>query len=890
MTFSPRPLALCAAALMLVTASPATAQALPPQLMTDTDGPLAYTPLRDPVVDAVTEEESRAVRLNVAGTYETGVFDESAAEITAFDAVTGRLFVVNADSGTVDVLDTQAVLDGEQGDPALLDTLTTAGRTNADGSALPGGTVVNSLDVFDGTLAMAVEAPDKVSAGWVLFFDTDGTYRTGVQVGSQPDMVTFTADGERVVVAAEGEPAEDFAADPQGSVAVVDVVDLASLTQADVALAYFTAYEGAGLPPGVRVFGPDVAVPDGQEAAGRVARNLEPEYVATSADSSTAWVSLQENNAIATVDLEAGAVVDLWAIPGKDHSALGNGLDPSNRDEAIAIATWPITGMAQPDGITAYEAGGQPLIVTANEGDAREWGDYEEGVRLGDDDYELCESAFGGPDAVDALKEERALGRLNVTTEQGRTDVGCYDEIFSFGARSFSILTADGSVLFDSGDVMEQQIARLIVEGDLPESAFNATNDETPSFDNRSDDKGPEPESVTVGTIGKQTFAFVTLERIGGVMVFDITEPADVRFNTYLNNRDFTVEVDGAAAAGMGDLGAEGIEFIGANRSPTGGPLLAVANEVSGTTTLFDVSTVAPQRIGGFDRYDTAAQIAREFGSDVPVAYVASGENFPDALVGAALAGAGDAPVVLTRSDRAPDRSLDALEALDPEQIVVLGGAKAIEASVVDQLENLAPVSRLAGSTRYGTAAAVAAQFPAGSTTVYVASGQDFPDALAGAPVAGAEGAPLLLTKANSLPSETAQALEDLDPERVVVLGGQGTVGAGVEAVLASYGDVERIAGDDRYETAALIGALAQDASTSLVATGLDYPDALAGAALAASGEHPLLLTEPGELPTATAGMLAQLDPSRLLLLGGPGAVSPQVSQQATVYVESAAQ
>ncbi|MGC1207854.1 MAG: choice-of-anchor I family protein, partial [Ornithinimicrobium sp.] len=681
MTLSLRPVALGTAALMLV-----------PTLST-----------------AAPEEQDRAVRLNVAGTYETGVFDASAAEITAFDPGTGRLFVVNADSGTIDVLDTQAVLDGQTGAGALLESLDTAGRVTADDVTLPAGTVVNSVDVFDGTLAVAVETPDKVSLGWVLFFDTDGTYRTGVEVGSLPDMVTFTPDGRRVVVANEGEPDDDFASDPEGTVAVIDVSALDALTQDDVSIARFTAYEGARLPVGVRVFGPDVPVPTGQEAAGRVARNLEPEYVAVSADSSTAWVSLQENNAIATIDLDSSAVVDLWAIPGKDHSLPDNGLDPSNRDGAIAINTWPITGMSQPDGITTYDVGGQPLIVTANEGDAREWGDYEEGVRLGDEDYELCESAFGGAEAVAALKEDRALGRLNVTTEQGLTDAGCYDEIFSFGARSFSILTPDGSVVFDSADLMEQTIARLIAEGDLAESAFNATNDETPSFDNRSDDKGPEPESVAVGRIGMQTFAFVTLERIGGVMVFDITDPTNVQFNTYLNNRDFSVAVDGDAAPGMGDLGAEGIEFISASASPTGEPLIAVANEVSGTTTLFDVSTVAPERIGGVDRYDTAAQIAGEFGADVPVAYIASGENFPDALVGAALAGSGDAPVVLTRANRIPSTSLDALEALDPEAIVVLGGTNAISVSVVDQLDDLAPVTRLAGETRYGTAAAVAA-------------------------------------------------------------------------------------------------------------------------------------------------------------------------------------
>lgn len=552
------------AALCLATGGPAVA------------GPLPGPPRPNP--------SDRGVELVPLGSHATGVFDASAAEITAYDPGTRRLFVVNADAGAVDVLD---VADPAQ--PTRLFTLDVAGRAAADGSVVDAGAAVNSVDVHDGVLAVAVEADPKTAPGWALFFDTAGSaaYRSGVRVGVLPDMLTFTPDGTRVLVADEGEPADDFSADPEGTVSVVDVsAGTAALSQAAVRTATFRAYdEGRALPAGVRVFGPDVPVPAGQEPAGRVARNLEPEYVAVAADSATAYVTLQEANAVAVVDVAAAAVTDVWPIPPKDWSAPGNVLDASDRDGAVAIRNWPVTGLAMPDGIAAYQVRGRTLLVTANEGDAREWGDYEEPVRVGSGDYPLCADVF--PDAA-TLKQAANLGRLNVTTADGlRADGSCYERIHAFGGRSFSILGTDGRVVFDSAGRIEQVIAGLIAAGELPAIAFNANHTANPSFDARSDDKGPEPEGVAVGSVRGRTYAFLGLERIGGVMVFDITDPRAVTFVDYVNTRNWDAVYDDEAVPGQGDLGAEGVEFIA--EGPSGGPVLAVANEVSGTTTLFAV-------------------------------------------------------------------------------------------------------------------------------------------------------------------------------------------------------------------------------------------------------------------------------------------------------------
>ncbi len=258
-----------------------------------------------------------------------------------------------------------------------------------------------------------------------------------------------------------------------------------------------------------------------------------------------------------------------------------------------------LKGVYMPDGLNAYQAAGETYLVTANEGDAREWGldkdgneiegvYYTDSVRvknLADDGY--------GPVCADsplaALTGDADLGRLNVTIENGFNEAKeCYDELYAFGSRSFSIWSTDGEQVFDSGDAFEQ-----ITAAALPEF-FNSNHTES-NFEGRSDDKGPEPENLTIGEVDGRTYAFVGFERVGGIAVFDITDPAASFFVTYVNNRDFSVSVEdaddkAAALTQAGDLGPEGLAFIPASSSPNGAALLAVANEVSGTTTLFAIA------------------------------------------------------------------------------------------------------------------------------------------------------------------------------------------------------------------------------------------------------------------------------------------------------------
>ncbi len=492
-----------------------------------------------------------SVALTPLGTFDSGVFDEGATEIAAFDPLSDRLFLTNGFTDTIDILDI-----ADPTTPTLVDSI--------DLSFLEDFGGINSVAVSGGLVAAAIESETATANGQVAFFTAGGVFLGSVEAGVLPDSVSFTPDGTTLLVANEGEP--DDGIDPPGSVSIIDLSG--GLIEATVTEAGFEAFDGqeeALRAAGVRIF-PDKTVSE----------DVEPEFIAVAPDGSFAFVVLQENNAIGVLDLVAGEITDIVPLGALDHSLEGNGLDTSNEDGAIAIDPAPIFGLRQPDGIAAYVGGdGATYFVTANEGDTR-----DEDVEAAD--LPLDPEVF--PDAA-ALQDPADLGELEVSSIDGDIDGdGLFEEIFSFGSRSFSIWDAAGTLVFDSGDDFEQ-----ITAEEFPEF-FNADNDNN-DFDDRSPDAGPEPEGVAVGTIEGETFAFIGLERIGGIVVYNVTDPAAATFVDYVNNRDFTVEPGEGDA---GDLGPEGLTFIAAEDSPTGAPLLAVANEVSGTTTLFAIDMADP--------------------------------------------------------------------------------------------------------------------------------------------------------------------------------------------------------------------------------------------------------------------------------------------------------
>ena len=488
------------------------------------------------------------ISLTKLGTYTSS----EGAEIVAFDPSTARAFVTAG--ATVEVVDVS-----DPSKPVLEHVI----DASADGDG------VTSVDVKGGLVGLAVDADrdaNPAAPGKALFYSATSFMRIAeAETGVLPDMITFTPDGKYALVANEGEPSDDYATDPVGSITVIDVDGgFSTATAAFDASAFDLDALQAG---GLRIFGPGAGL----------AEDVEPEYITVSPDSSTAYVALQENNALAVVDVASATVTEILPLGYKDHSLPGNELDASNEDGGINIRNWPVLGMYQPDAIASYMApDGEVYIVTANEGDARDYDGYSEEERV--KDLTLDPSAF--PNAA-VLQADDMLGRLKTTSANGDIDGdGDHDVIYSYGARSLTIWDTDGNVVFDSGS----SIARAMTEY-APE-AFNS-NGLADGFDGRSDDKGAEPEAVAVARLWGRTYAFLGLERIGGIVVFDVTYPRETRLLDYVSNTNRYGDLDTGTA---GDIAPEGLEVVSAEDSPTGAPLLLVANEVSQTVTVYEIA------------------------------------------------------------------------------------------------------------------------------------------------------------------------------------------------------------------------------------------------------------------------------------------------------------
>ncbi|WP_203296622.1 choice-of-anchor I family protein [Luteirhabdus pelagi] len=487
------------------------------------------------------------------------VAEEGTAEITAYDPGTQRLFVTNG--SLIEVLDFS--------DPENIQALATVDVTDF------GGAGVQSIAVNDGIVAAAVSVDPKTDNGVVVFSDVDGNGMVAVEVGPLPDMLLFSPDGTKVLVANEGEPNDDYSVDPEGSVSIIDVSGgLGDISQADVTTLNFNAFDSQEadlIAAGVRIFGPGATV----------SQDLEPEYIAVSDDSQMAYVTLQENNAYAIVDLSIPEITDVISFGLKDHSLPENSLDLTDETDFIFNASWPVKGVYMPDAIDFYEVNGTQYIVTANEGDAREYDTFEEERKLDDADYILDETVFSN---IDILQLETNLGDVGITNASGDTDNdGEYEEIHIFGGRSFSIFEANtGTIVFDSGNDFEVITAADPVYGPI----FNASNSNN-EFKNRSDNKGPEPEGVLVQEINGLNYAFILLERIGGVMVYDVSDPTAPVFLQYVNSRDAVPGGDEG-----GDLGPEGIMFVTPEESPINTAMLVVSNEVSGSLSLYTLDEI----------------------------------------------------------------------------------------------------------------------------------------------------------------------------------------------------------------------------------------------------------------------------------------------------------
>ncbi len=567
----------------------------------------------------------RALNIEVVGRFSAGgeeIIGKSAAEIVQFHKASQSAFAVNAALNQIEVISLASLPTAAVGNPITDTSLSSTDFTFPDSVTVKDANLVdqtlslgvaNSIAIYGDMLAIAVEAEVKTAPGAVLFYSLDtmgqGTFVKAVQVGALPDMVTFSPDGTQVLVANEGEPDTDYTLDPEGSISMIAVTDG---TPADLAQTinlsddmvfsddnldaedYDTDEERRALlsESGVKFAGPDGTT---------VAQDLEPEYIAFNHDGSMAYVSLQESNAIGIIDLQ-DMTIEVKGLGFKDWGKYV--LDFTNTDEIAKFASVEnLYGMYQPDTIASYTWNGATFILSANEGDSRDWDAYSEEVRVRDivdpDELNMLLSTELQM-AYDASGGRNGLGRLKVTTALGDADNdGTFEALYAYGARSFSIWDQNVNQVFDSGDDFEKISSAVLGNN------FNSAHTEN-AGDNRSDDKGGEPEAIAVGEINGRMYAFIGLERSGDLFTYDVTNPFQVAFVAHNNNRDFSTSfeldddldnpcdtnegMDCSEVAQSGDLGPESIKFVPAEDSPNGNALLIVGNEVSGTVTVYQVT------------------------------------------------------------------------------------------------------------------------------------------------------------------------------------------------------------------------------------------------------------------------------------------------------------
>ena len=534
------------------------------------------------------ENGTAALNLTQIARYSAGQYnvDGGVMEIVAYNQATEWAYAINGQSGKLAAIPLAGLTAGAHVEALTGTEIDVKALVEAEDSTFQYGDMTSvAISPDSTTLAAALQAQGSNDAGRVALFtcEEDGslTLEALVETGAQPDMVTFAGDGV-VLTADEGEPREGYGeniADPKGSVTVVDV-EAQESTVVD-----FSAFDSQR----------DQLAEDGivLKKGSAPSVDLEPEYIAVSGGK--AYVTLQENNAIAVLDIESQAFEGVYSAGFEDHSTTAIDLD--KKDDAYDPQTYEsLLGIRMPDGIAAFTVEGTTYLVTANEGDAREWGDEDQGTfYLSEDERDFGEEGVTSPTGAITAENSGLEGKV-VFFKTEDFDGLDPEKDYVFGGRSFTVFQATENGLeevFTSGDDFEALTAQYVPE------YFNASNDNA-VLDDRSGKKGPEAESVTVGTVDGKTYAFVALERTGGVMVYDVTDPEAITFVNYVNTRDFGTTVEGSEEyedgeldkwVTGGDVAPEGLLFLDAASSPNGEPLLLAACEVSGTVAVYQLGS-----------------------------------------------------------------------------------------------------------------------------------------------------------------------------------------------------------------------------------------------------------------------------------------------------------
>ncbi|MFR5134616.1 MAG: choice-of-anchor I family protein [Acutalibacter sp.] len=469
------------------------------------------------------ENGTAALNLTQIARYSAGQYnvDGGVMEIVAYNQATEWAYAINGQSGKLAAIPLAGLTVGAHVEELTGTEIEVKALVEAEDGAFQYGDMTSvAISPDSTTLAAALQAQDSNDAGRVALFtcEEDGslTLEVLVETGAQPDMVTFAGDGV-VLTADEGEPREGYGediADPKGSVTVVDV-EARESTVVD-----FSAFDSQR----------DQLAEDGivLKKGSAPSEDLEPEYIAVSGGK--AYVTLQENNAIAVLDIESQTFEGVYSAGFEDHSTTAIDLD--KKDDAYAPKTYEsLLGIRMPDGIAAFTVEGATYLVTANEGDAREWGDEDHGTfYLSEDERDFGEEGVTSPTGGITGEGSGLEGKV-VFFKTEDFDGLDPEKDYVFGGRSFTVFQATENGLeevFTSGDDFEALTAQYVPD------YFNSSNDNA-VLDDRSGKKGPEAESVTVGTVDGKTYAFVALSAPGGVMVYDVTDPEAITFVNYVN-------------------------------------------------------------------------------------------------------------------------------------------------------------------------------------------------------------------------------------------------------------------------------------------------------------------------------------------------------------------
>ena len=524
--------------------------------------------------------------LKFVGRYMTGA-GIGGAEISAIDTASKRLFITNGAKNTIDIVDMSNLKK-----PKLIKAVSFTSS---------GATGIQSVAAKNGVVLVAAQMASKTAPGRIFVMDINGNLRaglaSGIEVGALPDSVTISPNGKYAIVANEGEPTNycltdgklPETTDPLGSISIINLSSKTPTAQT-IDFKSFSARKNAITYAGGRIFGPNATVE----------QDIEPEYAAFSADSAYAYVTLQENNSIATVDVATGKIVNILGLGVKNHNVYNNGLDSSDRDNVINIEKRNIQGMYLPDAIGTIDTGGSTYMITANEGDAREYACLLGGTdatKLEAEDPRFADVADTTVDST--FKGSSVAGRMKVTqfspANVGGTIVTSATKVtnaFSFGTRSFTVWKnnlIDGvfgaDVVFDSGDEIERVLATERPK--LFNADWNTTTGLVSGFEARSASKGPEPEGLAIGKAYGRTWMVLALERDSGLMLYDVTNPVKPMFRQYLNT---SIPGGDIILGTAGDVSPEGVLFLEADQSPTGKPMVVVSYELSGSVAFFEVT------------------------------------------------------------------------------------------------------------------------------------------------------------------------------------------------------------------------------------------------------------------------------------------------------------